>query len=578
MIDPHVLSADHSTTVSMQDISDDGSLLVYGIRQGGEDEVEIRFMDVDSKTDLTDALPRARFMSTSLTRDKQMLYYSLETDDGPRAYRHTLGADTTSDIEIFGVGYDKGKYLTVAITEDGRYLLFNVFYGSAATKTDLYIQKLDAPLNTTYPIVPLITTIEARFYGDVGGDHLYLQTNWNAPNERLLSLDLAQLDLTQATEKPVAPELLQELIPTSPTGVLEGFSLAGGHIICNYLQDVTSCVQIFDTTGVYLRDIALPTLGSASGLYGRWDSPEAFYTFTSFAFPAVVTRYDLNTGETSEWARMNVPIHPDDFDVKQVFYTSKDGTRIPMFLLHKKGLAMDGARPTLLYGYGGFTASMTPYFSPLATVWAEQGGVYAVANLRGGGEYGEDWHKAGMLANKQNTFDDFIAAGEWLMAQNITSPDKLAIMGGSNGGLLVGAALTQRPELFRAVICAVPLLDMLRYHQFLVARYWVPEYGSSEDPEQFQTLLAYSPYHRVQPGTKYPAVMFVTGDADTRVAPLHARKMAALLQAQTGSEHPILLHYDTKSGHMGTRPMGKVIEDSTDQLCFLFAQLGVTAV
>ncbi len=299
--------------------------------------------------------------------------------------------------------------------------------------------------------------------------------------------------------------------------------------------------------------------------------------FTSFAFPAVVTRYDMNTGKSSEWARMNVPINPDAFEVKQVFYASKDGTRIPMFLLHKKGLELDGARPTLLYGYGGFTASMTPYFSSLATVWAEQGGVYAVANLRGGGEYGEDWHRAGMLANKQNTFDDFIAAGEWLITQNITNPDKLAIMGGSNGGLLVGAALTQRPELFRAVICAVPLLDMVRYHQFLVARYWVPEYGSSEDPEQFKTLYAYSPYHRVTPGAKYPATMFVTGDADTRVAPLHARKMAALLQAQTGSDYPILLHYDTKSGHMGTRPMGKVIEDLLDQLCFLFGQLGVTA-
>ena len=581
LIDPHTLSADHSTTISMQDISEDGSLIVYGIRQGGEDEVEIRFMDVDSKTDRADVLPRARFMSTALTQDKQTLYYSLETGDGPRAYRHTLGTDMAADVEIFGAGYDKGKYLTLHVSEDGRYLLFNVFYGSAATKTDLFIQRLEADsaangIGAT-PIVPLITTIEARFYGDMGGDTLYLQTNWNAPNERLLSLNLTRLDLTTPADAPIAPELLKELVPTSPTAVLEGFSLAGGQIILNYLQDVTSRVQIFDTTGTPVRDIELPTLGTAGGLYGRWDSPEAFYMFTSFAFPAVVTRYDMNTGESSEWARMNVPINPDAFEVKQVFYASKDGTRVPMFLLHKKGLELDGARPTLLYGYGGFTASMTPYFSSLATIWAEQGGVYAVANLRGGGEYGEDWHKAGMLANKQNTFDDFIAAGEWLIAQNITNPDKLAIMGGSNGGLLVGAALTQRPELFRAVICAVPLLDMVRYHQFLVARYWVPEYGSSEDPEQFQTLYAYSPYHRVKAGAKYPATMFVTGDADTRVAPLHARKMAALLQAQTGSDYPILLHYDTKSGHMGTRPMGKVIEDLLDQLCFLFGQLGVTA-
>jgi prolyl oligopeptidase len=590
LLDPHTLSEDRSVSISLLDISQDGSLLAYGIRQGGEDEIEIHFMDVATRADLPDVLPRDRYMNVALTPDKRALYYANETDNGPRAYRHLLNypagengqttgeqkaTEGAEDIEIFGQGYEKGKFLTVNVSENGRYLLFTVYYGSAATKTDLYVQRLDLPADAPAPIVPLITTIAARFGGDVGGDRLYLQTNWDAPNERVLAVDLDQLDLTHPNAAPLSPDRFHEIIPTRDNAVLEGFSLAGHHLVANYLEDVRSRVQVFDASGAYIRDIELPTLGSASGLYGQWDRPETFYTFTSFAYPAVIFRYDVQTGASGEWARMDVPIDPARFEVRQVFYTSKDGTRIPMFLLHLKELPLDGARPTLLYGYGGFTASLTPFFSSFATLWAEHGGVYAVANLRGGGEYGEEWHRAGMLANKQNTFDDFIAAAEYLTTEKYTNPDKLAIMGGSNGGLLVGAALTQRPEMFRAVICAVPLLDMVRYHQFLVARYWVPEYGSSEDPEQFETLYAYSPYHRVVQGTHYPAVLFVTGDADTRVAPLHARKMAALLQSATGSEHPILLHYDTKSGHMGTRPVGKVIEDTTDQLCFLFSQLEV---
>ena len=591
LIDPHTLSDDKTTTTVVQDISHDGELLVYGIRRGGEDELEIRFLDVATKTDLPDSLPRARYMSVSLSHDKQTVYYALETDHGPRAYRHAVqteqAVNTNEDVEIFGQGYDKGKFLTAGVSEDGKYLLFTVYYGSAATKTDLYIQQLDnysdADSTPVAPIVPLITEIEARFSGDIGGDTLYLQTNWNAPNERVLAVTLGELDLSRADTPPLAPEQLREIIPTRNDAVLEGFSLAGGHLIANYLEDVSARIQIFDAKGAFVRDIPLPTLGSASGLYGQWDSPLAFYSFTSFAYPNVILGYDIQAGTTTEWARLNVPLDPARFEVKQVFYASKDGTRVPMFLMYRKDIGLDGARPTLLYGYGGFTASMTPYFSSFAAVWAEQGGVYAVANLRGGGEYGEAWHKAGMLANKQNTFDDFTSAAEYLQANGYTNPDKLAIMGGSNGGLLVGAALTQRPDLFRAVICAVPLLDMVRYHQFLVARYWIPEYGSSEDAEQFKTLYAYSPYHHVTPGTKYPAVMFVTGDADTRVAPLHARKMAALLQSATANqtsggglpERPILLHYDTKSGHAGTKPVGKTIEDTADQLCFLTAQLGM---
>jgi prolyl oligopeptidase len=325
-----------------------------------------------------------------------------------------------------------------------------------------------------------------------------------------------------------------------------------------------------------MRDIAFPAIGSVSGVSGEWQSDEAFFAFSSFHIPTTIYRYDVAKGSQEVWARLEVPINTDTFEVKQVWYESKDKAKVPMFVVHAKGIKLDGSNPTLLTGYGGFNVSLTPGFSARAALWVERGGVYAVPNLRGGGEFGEEWHKAGMLGKKQNVFDDFIAAAEWLIKNGYTKPSKLAISGGSNGGLLVGAALTQRPDLCQAVVCSYPLLDMVRYHKFLVAKFWIPEYGSSEEPEQFKYIHAYSPYHQVKPSTKYPAVLFITGDSDTRVDPLHARKMAALLQSATGSEKPVLLHYDTKAGHSGGRPVSKQIEDLTDELSFLFWQLGVT--
>jgi prolyl oligopeptidase len=310
-------------------------------------------------------------------------------------------------------------------------------------------------------------------------------------------------------------------------------------------------------------------------LTGRWQDDEAFFYFSSYNTPSTIYRYDVSTLSRSQWHRIDAPIDSDAYEVRQVWYTSADGTAVPMFIAHKKGIRLDGSNPTLLTGYGGFRSSTTPYFSARSALWLKMGGVYAAPNLRGGGEFGEEWHRAGMLEQKQNTFDDFIAAAEWLIDQGYTSTDKLAIMGGSNGGLLVGAAMTQRPELFKAVVCTYPLLDMVRYHKFLVARWWVPEYGSSEDPEQFKYIYEYSPYHRVVKGAAYPAVMFITGDSDTRVAPLHARKMTALLQASTGSDYPVLLHYDTQAGHSGGTPTTKSIEDMTDYMLFLVWQLGI---
>jgi prolyl oligopeptidase len=565
LLDPNVMSADKTISVNLVDISVDGSLLAYGIRQGGEDEITIQFMTMEDHRPLKDTLPKGRYFGGgALTLDKKGFYYGRQEAEGPRVRYHAFGTDPKNDPLLFGASYGKGQGVGVNITEDGKYLVLTFFYGSSGTKTDVYIQNISKP---DQPIVPIVTDIEARFNATVIGESLYLETNWNAPNGRLLKADVRKPDKKN----------WKEIIPTSPTSVLEGVSFVGGRIFANYLENVSSRVRIFKTDGTADGEIKFPTLGTVSGVSGSWKRKEAFYTFTSFATPQVIYRLNTETRAEQEWAKLNIPIDSSQMEVKQVFYSSKDGTKVPMFLVHKKGLTLDGNRPTLLYGYGGFNISLTPRFSAIAAMWAENGGVYAVANLRGGGELGESWHTAGMLDKKQNVFDDYISAAEWLVREKYTNPKKLAIEGGSNGGLLVGAAMTQRPDLFQAVICAVPLLDMVRFHKFLIAQFWVPEYGSADDPKQFPFIRAYSPYHNVKKGTDYPATLFVTGDADTRVAPLHARKMAALVQWATSGTRPIMLHYDTKSGHVGAKPIGKVIEDQADEQSFLYWQLGMEA-
>jgi prolyl oligopeptidase len=334
-------------------------------------------------------------------------------------------------------------------------------------------------------------------------------------------------------------------------------------------------VKAFDPDGRLAFELNLPSLGAVYDVQGRWENRSVYFTYASFAIPSTIYGCDMSSGKQSVWAQVKVPVDPSKFEVNQIWYASKDGTKVPMFLVHAKGIKLDGSNPVLLEGYGGFTVNNTPHFNADAIVWAERGGVYALANIRGGGEFGEAWHKAGMRDKKQNVFDDFIAAAEWLIQNKYTNPSKLSILGGSNGGLLVGAALTQRPELYQAVICWHPLLDMLRYDQFMEAQFWVSEYGAAKDPEQFKWLYAYSPYQHVKKGVKYPAVLFMSGDGDTRVAPLHARKMAAMLQADTASDRPILLRYELKAGHSGGRSTTQDIGDSVDELSFLFWQLGV---
>jgi prolyl oligopeptidase len=563
LIDPLVLSPDHSTTVGALAVSADGSMMIYAIRQGGEDEVTPHLYDLNTRKEFPGSFLHARYSGFAILPDKSGIYLTRQTKEGPRVYLHKTGTSAEAETEVFGKGYGPEIAINARLSTDGRYLVYTVSYGSAATKTEVYVQDL----RNKGPLVTVVKDEAAAFYPAGGeapivGDTLYLRTNWKAPKWRVIAVDLKNPDRDH----------WREILPEGE-GVLDGFSLVGGKLVTSEIKDVVAHIKLYDVHGKPAGEITAPTLGSLSGLSGTWENSESFFSFNSFHIPTTIYRYDIATGKRSVWFQAKVPIEADQYEVKQVWYPSKDGTRIPMFLAYAKGLKLDGSHPALLTGYGGFNVSSFPGFNASAAAWISSGGVYALANLRGGGEFGEAWHHAGMLEKKQNVFDDFIAAAEWLAANKYTSPERLGIRGSSNGGLLMGAMLTQRPDLFGAVICGYPLLDMVRYHKFLVAGYWVPEYGSADNPDQFKYIYAYSPYQHVKQGTKYPAVLFLTGDSDTRVAPLHARKMTALMQAANGSDRPILLHYDTKAGHSQGTPVSKQIENTTDELDFLLWQL-----
>ena len=565
LLDPHPMSPDHSVSVSLSDISTDGALVAYGVRKGGDDQEEIRLLEVDPKRPLPDVLPKALYFGVQIKPDRGGLYYARMEKDGPIVRYHAMGTDPASDPEVFGKGYGPDKGIDIALSPEGRYLALTVSHGSAADRTEIYVQNLEKK----GPIVPVVNDLAARFLGAVAGDTLYIQTNWEAPRGRIMAVGLAD-------GVPSDRQRWREVV-AQREAVIEAFVPACGRLLVSTLENASSRLLMFGPSGEDAREIPLEGIGSVAGLTGRWEGTEFFFGFSSFHVPFTIHRYDVASSKQEMWWRVRIPVRSSRFETKQVWFNSKDGTRVPMFVVHEKGIKLDGTRPALLTGYGGFNISETPYFSSYNALWIEQGGVLALPNLRGGGEFGEEWHRAGMLDKKQNTFDDFIAAAEWLIKNGYTSPARLAIRGGSNGGLLVGAALAQRPELFRAVICTYPLLDMLRFHKFLVAQFWVSEYGSSDDPGQFDTIRAYSPYHNIVKGTKYPAVLFVTGDSDTRVAPLHARKMTALLQAATGSDRPVMLRYDTKAGHVGADPVGKKIEEITDEISFLLWQMGLSS-
>ncbi len=557
LIDPTPMDPKHTTNVGLMDVTSDGKMMAYYVRHGGADEVEVHFFDVDARKDTGANLSTARYFGVSLTPDAHTIYFTRYLGKEQYVYRRAIsGGD---EENLFGKGYGSDKIVGTTITDDGRYLLIGVHYGSAAKKTEDYIKDL----RTDGPIQIIANDLDARQSIDAAGDTLVIMTNWNAPNQRIMTAPAS--DPGRANWK--------EIVPENKKAALEGFTLAGGKLFATYLENVKPRVIQYDLAGKQEREIKFDTIGTLSGVSGTWTSPVAFYRYTSFAVPSTIYAFDVASGKTDVFFATHVPVNSEQFTVEQVWYPSKDGTKIPMFLFYKKGLQKNGKNPTYLTGYGGFNLSQQPGFSASAITWAENGGVWALPNLRGGGEFGEAWHEAGMQANKQNVFDDFAAAAQYLIKEKYTSSRHLGISGGSNGGLLVTALTTQHPDLVHAVVVSYPLVDMLRYHKFLVGPFWVPEYGSADDPAQFKTIYAYSPYQHVVKGTKYPSMLFITGDADTRVAPLHARKMAALMQASTGSDNPVMIRYHVSGGHSGGDPLNVQVNNSAETLSFLMSQL-----
>jgi prolyl oligopeptidase len=565
LVDAAKLSADQNTSVQIADISKAGDLLAYSVREGGADEEIVRLLDVNKHQDLPDVLPRARYSQINIAPDKRGLYYGRDDPSGSVIYYHRLGTLADSDQVIFGKEFNGEKFgqmelIGARITENERYLLIDVYHGVPATRVDVYVRDLRVP---DASIRPVIHGIDKRFTVENHGDDLYALTDYKAENYRVVRIHI---------QDPNADKW-QTVVPEGKD-VISEISIVGGKLFVTSLHDVVTQTRIYSLDGKQLGELQYPTLGSASGVYGLDDSENAFYTFESFIIPPAIYHYDVKTGKTEVFAKRQVPFASEQYEVKQVFYTSKDGTRVPMFISSKKGVKADGNAPALLNAYGGFNISLTATWNQEHAWWMEQGGFYAQPNLRGGGEYGETWHKGGMFEKKQNVFDDFFAAAEYLIANKYTTAERLAIRGRSNGGLLMGAAMTQRPDLFGAIWCGYPLLDMMRYQNFLVGRWWTTEYGSAENPQQFPYLLKYSPYQNVKPGTKYPAIMFNTGDSDTRVDPLHARKMTALIQAVTGSNRPVLLHYELKAGHSAGVSITQFVSDTADELAFLWNETG----
>jgi len=572
LLDPNQLAADGTIALSGFSISNDGNLLAYGLSISGSDWQEWKVRDVETGKDLEDHLSWIKFSSASWTQDNQGFFYSRydqpkektkleDVNYYQKLYYHKIGTEQTEDLLIYHRPDEKEWGFSGGVTEDGKYLIISVWLGTDARNLFFY-QDLTS---TNAEIVELINQFEADYSFIDHDDHIfYFRTDLNAPRGRVIAID---------TKNP-APENWQEIIPQSRE-TLESVGILNNQFVVDYLQDAHSQIKIFDLKGNFLREVELAGIGSAGGFLGKRYDSETFYSFTSFTIPGNIYRYDMVTGKSEIFCQPKVDFNPEDYETKQVFYHSKDGTRIPMFITYKKGIKLDGNNPTYLYSYGGFNISLTPSFSASILVWLEMGGVYAMPNIRGGSEYGEEWHQAGMMENKQNVFDDFIAAAEWLIANNYTKSAKLAIGGGSNGGLLVGACMTQRPELFGAAIPAVGVMDMLRFHKFTIGWAWVSEYGSAENPLDFPILYAYSPLHNLKPGTAYPATLITTADHDDRVVPAHSFKFAATLQAAHVGDAPVLIRIETKAGHGAGKPTTKIIEEAADKWAFLVRTLAV---
>jgi prolyl oligopeptidase len=571
VIDPNTLSEDGTLALTNQALSKDGLLLAYGVSSGGSDWQEIKIREVDSGINYPEVIRWCKFSSIAWRHDNQGFYYNRLPEPGTvpeedqsnfsQVYWHTLDTPQSQDLLIYERPEAKELSFHPFITNDGVYLILHVWHGTDP-KNRLYYREV----NSSGPFTRLLDEADAS-YDFIGNTGLifYILTDLDAPRKRIIAIDIEHPDRKN----------WKELIPQQDD-VIHFVIMVNNQFVVTYMHDAHHQMKIYNLDGSFVRDIVLPTLGSIVEIAGKPEHTEMFISFTSFLYPATVFRYDFPSDTLTPLHGAEVDFDTANYETKQVFYASKDGTLVPMFLTHKKGLTLDGNNPTLLYGYGGFNVSLTPSFAVSMLVWLEHGGIYAQANLRGGGEYGEEWHRAGTLENKQNVFDDFIAAAEWLIANKYTNTSRLAIRGGSNGGLLVAACMIQRPDLFGAVLCHVPVIDMLRYHKFTIGRYWVSDYGNAEaDPEHFKFLYAYSPLHNVKEGATYPATFILAADTDDRVVPAHAKKFAAILQASNGGNNPILLRIETKAGHGLGKPTAKVIEEYSDVLAFLFERFGM---
>ena len=570
LLDPNKLSTDGTVALSGTAISDDGNWMAYGLSASGSDWQEWKVRDVRTGQDAPDLVKWVKFSGASWTKDGKGFYYSRydePTEESKmtkanyfhKLYFHQLGAAQSADKLVYHRPDHKDWNISGDVTDDGHFLILSISQGTDR-KRRVYYQDLQKP---TAPVVELLNDFDAAYqFIDNDGSIFWFHTDLKAARGRLIQIDITHPERSN----------WKEIIPEAPE-TLTGVNMLDNQFVTTYLKDAHSQIKVFARDGKFAREIELPGIGAAAGFGGKRDETETFYAYTSFTIPGAIYRYDMKNGATTLFRSPKLSFKPENYETKQVFYGSKDGIRVPMFITHRKGLKLDGSNPTLLYGYGGFDISLPPRFSVGHVVWMEMGGVYAQPNLRGGGEYGEEWHQAGMKLRKQNVFDDFIAAAEWLIKNKYTSTPKLAISGGSNGGLLVGACMTQRPDLFGACLPAVGVMDMLRFHKFTIGWAWTSDYGSSENADEFKALFAYSPYHNLKPGVKYPATMVTTADHDDRVVPAHSFKFAARLQECQSGEAPVLIRIETKAGHGAGKPTAKQIEEETDALGFLVHEL-----
>ncbi len=573
LVDPNVLNADGPVALTAVAVNDAGTLVAYGLSKSGSDRQEIFIREVASGVDRTDRLLWAKFVSIAWEKDGGGFYYTRFPQPGTvpegdenyfnQVYHHRLGDSQARDTLVFEKPAERETVFGVEVSDDDRWVVMTAFQGSS-DKSEVYLLDRRAPRSKTGKPSPLFTGFASAYsFVEGAAGRLFFRTDAGAPRGKIISVD------------PLAPEAPPTEVVAESADKLSSALVIHHTIVASYLQNASDRLRFFDLYGKPAGAVDLPAIGSLTGISGRPEDNEMFVGFTSFVYPPVNYRYDFVAHELSPFGQTEPRVNPADYEITQVWYPSKDGTSISMFLVHRKGLPKDGQRPVLLTGYGGFNINLTPAFDPSNFVLIDNGGVYAAANLRGGGEYGEAWHEAGMFERKQNVFDDFIAAAEWLAGSGYSNPQKIATEGGSNGGLLTGAVMVQRPDLFGAVVCRVPVADMLRYHLFTVGRFWISEYGSADDPAQFPYLYGYSPLHNVKDGVTYPPILITTADTDDRVSPGMAKKFAARLQEADADSTPVLIRVETKAGHGAGKPVSKMIEEDADIFAFLFKYLGI---